>query len=111
MDENVKFNVGSDMQLQDGDAEKQNVSIENVMAKEKRVIKLTAKGWKIFLVNTQKNRNLKCRQAKRMMEIMKELIQSNENTNKIRSYLHELNKLCDEVNACQNSLKSLLPGK
>lgn len=111
MDENVTLNVESDVRPQDGDAGKQNVPIENVMVpvKEKRVIKLTAKGSEMFLINTQKTRNLKCKQAKRMMEIMKELMQSNENGNKIKSYLHELKKLCDEANACQNSLKGLLP--
>lgn len=105
------LDVESDVQQRDGDAEKQNVAIENVMVpvKEKRVIKVTAKGWDMFLVNTQKTRNLKCRHAKRIVEIVKELTQSNQNANKMKSYLHELNKLCDEANACQNSLEGLLP--
>lgn len=40
---------------------------------------------------------------------MKELMQSNENANKIKVHLHELNRLCDEANACQNSFEGLLP--
>lgn len=36
-------------------------------------------------------------------------MQSNENANKIKGHLHELNRLCDEANACQNSLEGLLP--
>ncbi|XP_075883546.1 uncharacterized protein LOC142888922 [Nelusetta ayraudi] len=63
----------------------------------------------MFLFNTQKTRNLKCKQAKKTMEIMKELMQSNENANKVKGHLHELNRLCDEANACQNSLEGLLP--
>lgn len=110
MDDNVMLNVESDVQQQDGDVEEQNVGNENLMMPvKKRVIKLTSKGWEMFLVNTQKTRNLKCRQAKRMVEMMKELMKSNENANKIKGYLHELKILCDEANACQNSLKGLLP--
>lgn len=67
MDESVTPNIDPDVQRQDGDAEKQNVAMENVTGpvKEKRVIKLTAKGWEMFLFNTQKTRNLKCKQAKK----------------------------------------------
>lgn len=119
MDESVMDNIHSDVQQQVSDAEKEqnavmdneNLGTENVMnpEREKRVIKLTAKGLELFLFNTQKIRNLKCKQAKNLMETMKELMQSDENANKTKSHLHEMIRLCEEAHACQNSLKGLLP--
>lgn len=52
IDENVTLNLDPDVQQQDSDAERQNVAMENVTGpvKEKRVIKLTAKGWEMFFI-------------------------------------------------------------
>lgn len=112
-------NIHSDVQQQVSDAENEqnavmdneNLGMENVMnpEREKRVIKLTAKGLELFLFNIQKIRNLKCKQAKNLMETMKELMQSDENANKTKGHLHEMVRLCEEAHACQNSLKGLLP--
>ncbi|CAK6973765.1 uncharacterized protein LOC121906603 [Scomber scombrus] len=112
MDEDVMVKSLSDTQPQKGDVEPQTgMEYEHLMEpeKEKRVIKFTAKGLELFLANTQKARNSKCKQTKVLMETMKELMQSNENANKIRGHLDEMDRLCEEACEYQKSLKSFLP--
>jgi len=59
--------VQSDVRSQEG-----AVALDS--EKEKRVIKHTAKGLEMFIENCQKTRNLKCKQAMKLMTQMKELM-------------------------------------
>lgn len=88
--------VKSDAQSQDDDVEK-----------EKRVIKHTAKGLELFIANCQKTRNRKCKQANKLMEMLKELMKSKENAREVQSNLFQLIKLCDEAKENHESLVNL----
>lgn len=75
--------------------------------KEKRVTKHTAKGLEMFVEKCQKTRSIKCKQAKKLMETLKELSKSKENATEVQSNLRELIKLCDEAKESHESLVKL----
>lgn len=74
--------------------------------KAKRAIKPTAKGLEMFIENCQKTRNIKCKQANKLMEMLKEH-KSKEDATKAQSKLYELIKLCNEAKESHESLVKL----
>ena len=82
-------------------------SLNDDVEKEKRVIKHTAKGLELFIANCQKTRNRKCKQANKLMEMLKELMKSKENAREVQSNLFQLIKLCDEAKENHESLVNL----
>jgi len=92
--------VQSDVRSQDG-------AVALASEKEKRVIKHTAKGLEMFIENCQKTRNLKCKQAMKLMTQMKELMKSKENASEVQSNLNELINICDEAKRNHESLVKL----
>lgn len=61
----------------------------------------------MFIENCQKTRNLRCKQANKTMEMLKELMKSKENATEVQSNLVQLIKLCDEAKENHVSLVSL----
>ena len=80
---------------------------ERVSVREKRITIHTAKGLELFIVNCQKARNLKYKQVKKLMERLKELMNSKDNANEIQLKLVEFMKLCEELKENHASLTNL----
>ena len=66
-----------------------------------------AKRWELFIVNSEKARNFKCKQANKLMERLKELMNSKDNAKEIQLKLNALIKFCDELKENHESLVNL----
>lgn len=65
--------------------------LEGDLKRKKRVTKHTAKGFEMFVEKCQKTRSIKCKQAKKLMETVKELSESKENAMRHLTYMEEMN--------------------
>ena len=73
----------------------------------KRDIKLTFKGLCFYTEMCQEKRSVKCKQAKKFVDKITALMESNENVNSVNLELSKLIQCCDDANELHESLINL----